>query len=80
MVPPEEKRRLYVAVPPSRRDYKPCRFIAIPSSPGFAYKSTIMADVDESDTAEWEQHVYMYVAITDHVVVVVVKFLARTRS
>lgn len=36
LVPLEETRRLHVAAPPSWKDNKPCRVLAVPSNPVFA--------------------------------------------
>lgn len=50
MVLLEEKRRSYVAAPALWKDLKPCRALAVPTSPVFAYKLNVIADVNEDGT------------------------------
>lgn len=51
LVPREVNRRLYSAVPPSWRGYKPCRALAIPSIPVFAYQSNSMVVLEGASMA-----------------------------
>lgn len=74
---PEEKRRLYVAAPPSWKGYKPCSSLAVPSSSVFAYNSNASVEVNGAGLAGRERDVYMQVRIVGHVVMVIRQFLER---
>lgn len=49
----------------------------VPTRPVLAYKENALVDVDEDGTMSIEKNVYLQVAITGHVVMVVMQFLER---
>lgn len=72
----EERRCLFVGVPPSWRGYEPCRALAVPTSLISAFKPNAMVDVDEAGTAGSGRDPYKQVALADHVVMVIMPILA----
>lgn len=77
LVPLEEKRRLHVAAPPLWRGHKPCRALAVPSSPVFSYKSNAMVDADGTGTTGKDRDLFMQVAMANHVIMMFMQFLER---
>lgn len=75
-VPLDEKRLLYVATPLDWKIHEPCRALAVPSSPLYAYKSNATVD-DDTGTPGKRNELYTEVALADHTVMVIMQFLKR---
>lgn len=70
-----ERRRLYVPTPLDWKIREPCRALAVPSSPVFAYKANMMVDIDDAGTPGAKKERYMNVALADHTVMMIMQFL-----
>lgn len=80
LVPPKERRHLYVAAPTSWKDYKPCRALSEPLSPVAAYKANAMVGLGEEGKVGVKRDVFLRIAIADHCVMVSMQFLERVWS
>lgn len=76
-MPPEERRGLYVAVPPLWKECKLCLGLAVPTSPVFAYNANTMVDEDEASTAKNQWDAFLRAAIVDHIVIIIMHFRER---
>lgn len=74
---PEEKKRLYAALPAFRKGFEPCGAIAVPPGLMFAYKANAMVVADYDGTVNIERVVYLCVATDDYVVTAIMQFLKR---
>lgn len=77
MVPPEERRRMYVATPTSWEKNRPCRVLFVPSCPFLAYEVNAMVGMDEEGRTSRIRGVFIRVAAACHCDMVIVQFLER---
>lgn len=73
--PAKDKRRLFVAMPATWKNFKPCRALAVPTSPVFAHKANTMVDAKKDKAVSIAQIVYLWVLIADHVVMVIMQIV-----
>lgn len=76
-MPPEKQRCLYVAMPASRKDLKPCEALAVPTSLVFAYKGITIADVDVYGAVSIKLDVYLQVVIANVVIANIMQLIER---
>lgn len=62
---------------PSWKEYRPCRALAVPSSPLFAYKAIAVVDEDEVCTSRRQWDVFLRVVVADLDFKVVMQFRER---
>lgn len=78
LVPPDERRRLFVATPPSLKRYKLCRTYAVPSIPACASKSNARNDEDDLNVTGNQQDVLLWAGMDDYIVMRITQFTERT--
>lgn len=77
LVPPEERRRLYVFTLASWNEFKPCLALSVRPSPVLEYEANAMVDVDDKGRVGVNRDVFLRVAIANHCVVVTMQFLKQ---
>lgn len=77
LVPPEKRRKLYVATATSWKKHKPCHALSVPSCSVYAYKTNAMVDVDEEVKISGKRDVRLPVVDADRCFMVILQGLQQ---